>query len=411
MLKMTTEGISLQETAKAFDLRLSSLQRTEAQALRRGLLLAPQPRLQRQDHFAVDSDQSRLSAGVFTLQWHITQACDLNCKHCYDRSSRTSIDLEQARTVLNDFQRFCASKRVRGRITLSGGNPLMHPQFEAIYAEAAERGFPIGILGNPAPEERIRSIMEIQQPSFYQVSLEGLEAHNDHIRQPGHFNRVLDFLDLLQELGLESQVMLTLTRDNMQQVLPLAEQLRGRTGTFSFNRLSPVGEGSRLLLPGAEEFTGFLYQYLEAARHNPVLGLKDNLLNIARLENGQPAFGGCTGFGCGAAFNFLALLPDGEVHACRKFPSFLGNAYQQSLESIYDSAASTYRAGSAACRGCELLDRCGGCQAVVSGLGLDASLDRDPYCFFRNAPASGQSGGRPCVSAQTWPSETESVRV
>ena len=33
-------------------------------------------------------------------------------------------------------------------------------------------------------------------------------------------------------------------------------------------------------------------------------------------------FGGCTGFGCGAAFNFMAVLPDGEVHACRKVPIF-----------------------------------------------------------------------------------------
>jgi hypothetical protein len=51
------------------------------------------------------------------------------------------------------------------------------------------------------------------------------------------------------------------------------------------------------------------------------MGLKDNLLNLVLAEGGEAPFGGCTGNGCGAAFNFVTLLSDGEVHACRKFPS------------------------------------------------------------------------------------------
>ncbi len=108
---------------------------------------------------------------------------------------------------------------------------------------------------------------------------------------------------------------------------------------------------------------------------------KDNLLSAVLHQRGQPLFGGCTGFGCGAAFNFVSLLPDAEVHSCRKFPSYLGNIFEQTLDDIYDSQqAGTYRAGPAACRDCSIRPVCRGCLAVVHSLGLDVSTDRDPFC-------------------------------
>ena len=181
-----------------------------------------------------------------------------------------------------------------------------------------------------------------------------------------------------------SMVMLTLTRDNLDQVLPLAELLRGRTDSFTFNRLSQVGEGAKLQLPSPEAYRAFLESYLKATETNPILALKDNLINILYHHQGGDPFGGCTGFGCGAAFNFLTVLPDGEVHACRKFPSLIGNVLEQSLGEIYESeAAKRYRAGTRACRACPIRPVCGGCLAVVHGHGLDVFEDRDPYCFIK----------------------------
>lgn len=53
------------------------------------------------------------------------------------------------------------------------------------------------------------------------------------------------------------------------------------------------------------------------------------------------------------ASKVLALLPDGDVHACRKFPSLLGNMLEMSLINIYhNESADRYRAGSCACHQC-----------------------------------------------------------
>jgi len=272
---------------------------------------------------------------------------------------------------------------VRGQVSFTGGNPLLFPDFMEVYRAASERGFTLAVLGNPVTRESIENLIAIEPPVYYQVSLEGLPEHNDYIRGHGHFERVLDFLNVLRRLEIYSMVMLTLTKENLSQVLPLAEMLRSRADLFTFNRLSLVGEGTTLKLPSKSDYMAFLEAYSEAAKHNPVIALKDNLINITRHQNGLPVFGGCTGYGCGAAFNFMCLLADGSVHACRKFPSPIGNILHNSLGELYDSdSARRYRSGSRACSPCSLRPVCGGCLAIAYSFGLNVFEERDPYCFI-----------------------------
>lgn len=386
ILKMVSEGISIREVAAQGVVLPAAVGNAMSRAVVKGLLLTPPSRIRRDPtsfDMREDIDESFLSSPSFILQWHITQACDLHCKHCYDRSDRSPLPLEQALKVLDELQAFCADRCVRGYISFTGGNPLLYPHFTALYRAASERGFLMSILGNPTPRERIEELLAIQPLDHVQISLEGLPEHNDDIRGAGHFQRSIEFLKVLRDLDVYAMVMLTLTKDNIDQVLPLAEILRELTDSFTFNRLSQVGEGANLQLPTSDQYAVFLKHYLEAADDNPIISLKDNLVNIILQQRGKEPFGGCTGFGCGAAFNFMTLLADGEVHACRKFPSLIGNVHEQGLADIYDSAiARRYRAGSSACRACSLRPVCGGCMAVTCGHGLDVFRDRDPYCFI-----------------------------
>jgi len=384
-MKMALEGLSVEAVAREGGVHAASIESALIRALDDGIVIGPEPLIKR--HYNPgdyqDIDRSFFAARIFALQWHITQACDLHCRHCYDRNQYKSLSLPQEIAILDDLARFCSAHNVHGQVTFTGGNPLLHPNFEKLYLEAADRGFTIAILGNPTTREQIERLNAMQPLAFYQVSLEGLEKHNDYIRGQGHFKKVLAFLELLRELRVFSMVMLTLTRDNMDQVLPLAAALRDKTDLFTFNRLSLVGEGANLVTVDAEKFPGFLQAYDEAAVLNPCLGIKDNLLNILYHKQKRSLFGGCTGFGCGAAFNFITLLADGSVHACRKFPSPLGNIMDNSLHEIYHSeAAEQYRSGAAECRECSIRPVCGGCLAVAHSHGRDIFRQKDPYCFI-----------------------------
>jgi selenobiotic family peptide radical SAM maturase len=384
-MKMVLEELSVQEVVGLGDVHTAAVETTLVRALNEGIIIGPEPGIKR--HFKPgdykDIDRSFYAARIFSLQWHITQACDLHCRHCYDRNQYKSLSCEQETAILDDLVEFCSVHKVHGQVTFTGGNPLLHPDFERLYQDAAERGFTTAILGNPTTRKQLERLIGIQPPAFYQVSLEGLQEHNDYMRGQGHFNKVLAFLELLQDLNIFSMVMLTLTRANIDQVLPLVEILNHKTDLFTFNRLSLVGEGANLTAVDISKYPGFLKTYIKAVRSNPCLGIKDNLLNILYHEQGHPLFGGCTGHGCGAAFNFITLLADGAVHACRKFPSPLGNILQNSLHEIYHSeTAERYRDGAAECRDCSIRPVCRGCLAVAHSHNLDVFTRKDPYCFI-----------------------------
>ncbi len=395
-LKIAAEGLDYKRLAEEGGVPRGIVDAVMARAVDEGLIIAPRSRIRRHPEIVppgVSVDDEFLESPFFTVQLHITQACDLQCRHCYDRSQRKSLSLKDGLVFLDDLADFCRDRRVRGQVSFTGGNPLLHPHFFEIYQAAVDLGFVTAILGNPTARENLERMTLIRKPAFYQVSLEGLEKHNDSIRGEGSFRSVLEFLPLLKEYGISSMVMLTLTRDNMDQVIPLGERLRGLTDSFNFNRLVQVGEGAALSLPSRGDYKAFLLSYLEALERNPVLGLKDNLFNIILRQEGKELFGGCAGYGCSAAFNFLAVLSDGEVHACRKFPSLVGNIHKANLADIYDSEnAERYRRGTAACRDCPIRPVCGSCLAVMYGQGLDIFNSLDPHCFMEEA--IGGSGGR-----------------
>ncbi len=384
-LKLVAENVNLEQTALDEQIRIGVLDKALQLAYDEQLVLRPESRLIRNPEIFQATeyvDELKLKSKSFTLQWHITQACDLNCKHCYDRSSRKTLPLDEGIRILDDFRSFCNERYVNGHVTFTGGNPLLYPHFKEIYQAAADRGFGLAILGNPAPKEVLAELVAIQPMKFFQVSLEGLEDHNNEIRGENHYSNILQFLEILKELEIYSMVMLTLTRSNQDQVLKLAELLRGKVDRFSFNRLSMVGEGASLHSVPTKSYRRFLADYTAAAADNPSMGFKDNHLNTLFSQEGSDIMGGCTGFGCGAAFNFITLLAEGEVHACRKLPSYLGDITKQTLSEIYDSdIAEKYRNGCTACNGCKTRAVCGGCLAVTYGIGLDIFNDKDPYCF------------------------------
>jgi selenobiotic family peptide radical SAM maturase len=318
----------------------------------------------------------------FTLQWHVTNACGNGCRHCYDRTVHNLLPLSDNIAIFHKYLTFSQQYALTPRVALSGGDPFLYPHFFELYEEICYRGVEVAILGNPIEERTLRRLLDLGKPKMYQISLEGLETTNDAIRGPGNFKRAVDFLEVAAKLCLAVTVMMTVSAENVEEVLPLARFLQGRVSRFAFNRLSLVGEGQNLEPVQPQRYRRLLEEYLALHSSHPGFLLKDNLFNILLERRGKSLCGGCTGQGCGAAFNFLALLPDGAVHACRKFPSFLGSIRDTDFATLYFSKeAECYRLAPQACRRCRLSPRCRGCLAVIAGDGMDWCKEKDRYCF------------------------------
>ncbi len=90
----------------------------------------------------------------FAFQWHITDACDQRCKHCYIFSENTckkieSMSWEQMQETFDNCLDFC---KVYGRLPyfyITGGDPILHPHFWQLLSLMKENRIPFTILGNP----------------------------------------------------------------------------------------------------------------------------------------------------------------------------------------------------------------------------------------------------------------------
>ena len=382
-LKIVTEHLNLKRLAEAHDLPVSRFYRLLSWLDRKGVLKAPSTLLRRDPElFGHDLKDDLFTLAHFGLQWHITNACDLHCRHCYDRSERSHLTEAQAIGALDQFQSFCHEHWVAGHIDFTGGNPFLYPGFFELYQEAVNRGIDVDILGNPVSREQLEKLCSIQPPGQFQVSLEGRKSCNDRIRGEGSFDRAMEFLDLLKQYNIPSAVMLTLHKENLREVLPLVRELEGRTDAFNFTRLSQVGEGAALMQIAPGEYKAILEEYLAYAESSPIAAYKENLINLIRWERGEQTTTGCTGSGCGIAFDGIVLLPDGEVHGCRKVPSRMGNLWEETLEEIYFSPASAaLRRGMKACDGCPIRPICGGCIAASTLSPTGYADTVDPCCW------------------------------
>lgn len=388
VMKMAVLNKTNEEAAGFFGKPVIQIARMVREVAKTGLVIVPRSHLKRTgDSFPSEDNipDNFLYSQGFTLQWHLTNECELHCKHCYDRTQPSPLNFEQAKQIVSDFSAFCRNKRILGQVVLTGGNPFLFDNFMNLYHLIANTELEIAILGNPVSKHRLERLVNIRKPMFFQVSLEGLQEHNDTIRGQGYFQRVMDFLPLLREARIYSVVMLTLTQANIDEVIPLTRYLQDHVDIFTFNRLTHTGEGKNLKSARPEQYKAFLEKYMIEAETNPIMKFKDNLFNILQDQADKPLHPGCTGHGCGAAFDFVAVLPNGETHACRKFPSPIGNIIKDGFEKIYSSDdAERYRQGCTACQNCSVRHACGGCLAVTAGQGLKPFQQVDPYCFMHN---------------------------
>ena len=72
----------------------------------------------------------------FVLQWHLSEACNLKCKHCYQENHvPVQLPYEKLISILDQYRELLKKLKVKGHINLTGGEPLCSPHFYKILDE------------------------------------------------------------------------------------------------------------------------------------------------------------------------------------------------------------------------------------------------------------------------------------
>ena len=139
----------------------------------------------------------------FVFQWHITDACDQRCKHCYiyaENSGKAveTMALPQMRQVLAKCLNFCEHLGYEPYFCITGGDPLLHPNFWELAELLHQLKISFTILGNPFHlTDKVCARLKKLGCKSYQLSIDGLEKTHDALRKPGSYRETVEKIAMI----------------------------------------------------------------------------------------------------------------------------------------------------------------------------------------------------------------------
>jgi radical SAM protein with 4Fe4S-binding SPASM domain len=344
---------------------------------------------------------SAITTFDFFIQWHLTERCNLRCRHCYQ--GEQMVDEMSPDTVKHEidgatemFQAWEAEHdvTVAPSIHFTGGEPLLYKGLWDVVAYARQQGYAVALMSNgclvTAADAQRASGLGV---SDIQVSLEGPEGLHDSIRGRGSFQKAARGVEVLAKAGIRVNANVTLSRLNheaIEETVEVARQI-GCHG-IGFSRVVPCGRGKEfiesLLSPhelrrAYQTITSLNSPAYDVHVGDPLAGTLDS---PAPSEENDLTLAGCS-----AGFSGVTITSDGSVMPCRRIGLVAGNLKEQSLRAIWAGSDLLWQlrrreSYHGACGRCPRWSSCRGCRAVAYAYSVaqgepDLFAD-DPQCWL-----------------------------
>ena len=336
----------------------------------------------------------------FFVQWHLTERCNLRCRHCYqERRKPGELSNDEVKREIDGAVEMLAAWEEEYGISLSpsihftGGEPLLYRGLWNVIAHARQAGFDVAVLTNGSlvtAEDAVQAadlgIVDIQ------VSLEGPPEIHDGIRGPGSFTAAIRGVRLLHEEGNQVSANMTLSRLNVESIEETVRAARdaGFDG-MGFSRLVPCGSGESLLgdMLSSAEIKGAFGRAFALGSPSFTVTSGDPLAGVLAGVAPSPE-SSLTLSGCSAGYSGVTITSDGSVMACRRIGIKIGNLRKTSLREIWSTSRLLWRlrqreSYGGKCGQCSLWPSCRGCRAVAYAWSrargrADVFAD-DPQCW------------------------------
>ena len=329
----------------------------------------------------------------FYIQWHITNLCNLRCKHCYQENFSKDNDLEWAglKKISDNILATLQEWGKKACIHLTGGEPLLKPELFPLlnYLDRSPLVEELGIITNGLSfdQEWVERLSSFSKLKKIKISLDGADAEtNDSIRQKRTFEKVIKNLSLFKREDLfEIILMFTVMKRNLKSV-PLFFQFSKdlNVNGFIIERFIPWGRGRERMeevLNGKdwEELIKTLSDLFAIEEENTLLPYQ--AFQVC-FDGEEPELLGAP---CVIGRDGLCVMPDGNVFPCRRFPISIGNLLSDSLRQIWEESEILEKLRrkenlKGKCGECDIKD-CRGCRSLALALTGDY-LGEDPHCWY-----------------------------
>ena len=302
---------------------------------------------------------------IFELQIDVTQACTERCVHCYiPEYNPVFLPLADAKKVIDEF-------REQGGVglSLSGGECMLHPDFDEIVRYARTKDLIVGVLSNLTlcDDAKVRLLQEAE--ATVQVSLYSMnpETHDAITRRPGSWLATKTAIEKLRAAQIPCRISCPTMKGNYHDylaVLDYARSLRMDAQTDFIIMGKQNGDTSNLAhrLDLAEtrcilEDIVFRSVPMNSEYFDP--SKKEDLLSVEEWKKRKI---------CGACVSTVCLEATGDYYPCPGFGgAVLGNCHEHDLKWIWNESPETLRiraitgASFPKCATCEDRDYCSTC--------------------------------------------------
>lgn len=253
--------------------------------------------------------------------------CNMNCKMCYVRLSRVEMEEKGRLRTADEWLSLAEQMQKAGTLflLLTGGEPLMYPDFKKLYLGLKKLGVFITVNTNGTLlNEEWADFFAANKPRRINMTLYGADekAYTDLCRYPGGFEKTMNALKLLKERNVPVKMNFSVTRANVSylaDIYRIGKELDVLVETDCYmmpalkERHLPISEQSRLAPEQAAAARLAIMRY----DRTPEMACQyiDAVLNlIEENNNSYPDGVSCLAGNCGFTVNWR-----GEMKPCVTF--------------------------------------------------------------------------------------------
>lgn len=341
------QGHSIQETISNINFNIESINYVVTQ-------LEAKKFCNKEVHSSTDDERS--------MHLYLTNKCNLACPHCYMFSGKPNANELTTEEILKLIAEY--REIVKGtRITLSGGEPTSHVDFDLIVKTAAEIGLEVKILtnGTQMNPERIDKLSKYIQS--VQISIDGFsEETNSPIRGRGSFSKALEAVDSFVKHGIETSIAVTppfeILQNHIEDYISFAKNLAAKyTGKPLLIKFAEGLSSGREINPTKE----FNEEYANLIKRIQKQIYDDDydLITFVETMSNDVIMDNCM-------FGVFSIASNGDVYFCPDIGELspIANIRTSSIKDIFKKSLIAEKATLISklkpCNECELRYICGG---------------------------------------------------
>lgn len=149
--------------------------------------------------------------------------CNLNCKMCYVRLSRAEMEALGRLRTWEEWLDIARQMKASGVLflLLTGGEPLMYPNFRELYTELKKMGFILTINTNGTLlDEDWADFFAQNKPRRINITIYGSseEMYHDLCQAPQGFQKAINAVRMLKERGVDVKISGSATKANEEDL-------------------------------------------------------------------------------------------------------------------------------------------------------------------------------------------------